>query len=131
MRQLGIATAILVALGAAFDPFTYALFLSYDVVEYVWWKPALATVDAGLILTAAVLLWRRKVVAASRVAFADIAFAAIVGSLIGHGDLIRIALSGWIPARILLLLYFVTLLLRILVCAAALSERSRANAPAT
>jgi hypothetical protein len=131
LRTLGVATAILVALCVAFDPFTYAIFLSYDVIEYVWWKPALAALDAGLILAAAVLLWRRNAVTASRVAFADIALAATLGLAIGHGDLIRIALAGWIPAQILLLLYFVTLLLRILVCAAALSDRSRAGAPAT
>ena len=131
MRQVGIATAFLVVLGIAIDPFTYAVHVSYDATVSTWWKPALAGTDAGLILAAAVLLWRRNAAAASQVAFADTVLAATLGLAIGHGDLIRIALGGWIPAQILLLIYFITLLLRVLVCAVALSDRSSATAPAT
>jgi hypothetical protein len=104
VRRLGIATAILIVFGITLDPFTYAFFLSYDVMEHVWWKAAIAAVDAGLILAAAVLLWRRRPVAAAQLAFVDTAFAATLGLAIGHGDLIRIAFAGWIPAQRLALL---------------------------
>ena len=130
MRKVGIATAVLVVFTITVDPFTYASFASYDDIERVWWKPALAALDASLLVAAAVLLWRGRALAA-HVAAADAAFAATLGLGVGHGELIRIALEGWIPAQILLLLYFVTLLLRVLVSAAAWSERSAANAPAT
>ena len=131
MRKVGIATAVLVVLTITLDPFTYASFASYDDIERVWWRPALAALDAGLIVAAGVLLWRGRALAAAQVAAADATFAATLGLAVGHGDLIRIALEGWIPAQILLLLYLATLLLRVLVSAVAWSERSASNAPAT
>jgi len=124
VRKLGIVLSAVLVAAVALDPFTYSHFGSYDVLESVWWKPALAAVDAALLLGTSVLLWAGRREGASWLAAADVGLAISLGLAVGHRDMIRIALEGWVPFQVLGLVYLLTLLLR-----AALFGLIRASRP--
>jgi hypothetical protein len=117
-RAVVILTGVLLA-SAALDPYHYYFYWSYDVPQWVWWKPAIAVVDGSLLVAALVLLVRRRLSAALGVATAELAFALTAGLAIAHRDCVRIALEGWSPALAMLGLYVGMLFVRVVVLALA------------